>query len=132
MNRALWVAQIIGGVFFVFVGVSHFVVPDGLPEMLSWMYEMSDTMHYVAGTAEILGGLGLILPAVTRIQPGLVPTAAVGLGLIMIGAVIYHVGRGEYVNVVSNVIWIAVMAFIAWGRSVRAPIPPRGSAPSTT
>lgn len=124
MNRALWVAQIVGGVFFLAVGVSHFVVPEGLPDLLAWMYDLSDTMHYIAGTAEILGGLGLILPAVTRIRPELVPLAAVGLALIMVGAIVYHVGRDEFSNVGSNAVWIVVMVFIAYGRT-RHPIPPR-------
>lgn len=125
MNRLLWVAQIVTGLFFILVGINHFVVPEGLPDMLSWMYDLSPAMHTLTGVAEILGGLGLILPAVTRKMPWLVPIAAIGLGLLMVGAIIYHVGRGEYSNIASNVLWVAVLGFIAYGRSKRYPIQPR-------
>ncbi|MDH3307977.1 MAG: DoxX family protein [Acidimicrobiia bacterium] len=125
MNKALWVAQILAGIFFLYVGVLHFIVPEGLPSTFSWMYDLSDVMHYISGTLEILGGLGLILPAVTRIQPQLVPVAAGGLALLMLSAVIFHIGRGEYGNVGSNVLWIIVTAFIAYGRTKVAPLQPR-------
>ena len=97
MNRGLWVAQIVTGVFFFLVGINHFILPDGLPAVMSWMYDLSTTMHVISGIAEVLGGLGLILPAVTRIQPQLVPLAAAGLAAVMLGAIVYHVGRGEWV-----------------------------------
>lgn len=128
MHRALWIAQIFAGLFFIFTGINHFIVPEGLPEFMSWMYDLSDTLHYVSGTAEILGGLGLILPAATRILPPLVPMAAVGLIIVMGGAIVYHIGRSEYQSMASNVFWILVLAFIAWGRSVREPIEPRAAA----
>ena len=92
---------------------------------MEWMYDLSDTLHVVVGIAEILGGLGLILPSITRIQPQLTVYAAVGLMLVMVGAVVYHVDRGESQSVVTNVFIGAVMAFIAYGRSRLAPISPR-------
>lgn len=127
MNRALWAAQIVAGLFFIYVGISHFIVPDGLPEFMSWMYDLSTTMHVISGTAELLGGLGLILPAVTRIQPQLVPLAAAGLALVMVGAIVYHIGRGEYANIGSNVFWVLVTGFIAYGRSRLVPIEPKAA-----
>jgi len=80
-NTVLWVLQWAFGIYFVLVGVMHFVVPDGLPSAMEWMYELSDTTHIVVGIAEVLGGLGLILPSVTRIRPELTVYAAVGLVL---------------------------------------------------
>ncbi|MDH4119927.1 MAG: DoxX family protein [Acidimicrobiia bacterium] len=117
MNRALWILQILLGVYFLAVGVMHFIVPDGLPSTMSWMYDLSTGLHVVSGVAEILGGLGLILPAVTGIRPALVPLAATGLALVMAGAIVYHIGRGETQNVVFNVVLIALLGFIAYGRS---------------
>ena len=117
MNRALWILQILLGVYFLAVGVMHFIVPDGLPSMMSWMYDLSTGLHVVSGVAEILGGLGLILPEVTGIRPALVPLAATGLALVMAGAIVYHIGRGETQNVVFNVVLIALLGFIAYGRS---------------
>ena len=121
-NKVLWALQILLGIQFVAVGILHFVVPEGLPATLDWMYDLSDTLHVITGIAEILGGLGLILPAATRIMPELTVLAAAGLVLVMVGAVIYHLGRGEVVNVVGNVILGGLAAYIAYGRWKREPI----------
>jgi uncharacterized membrane protein len=116
MNRALWIVQILLGVYFVAVGVMHFIVPDGLPAQMSWMYDLSTGLHAVSGIAEILGGLGLILPAITGIRTELVPLAATGLALVMVGAIIYHIDRSETQNILFNVVLIAGLGFVAYGR----------------
>jgi uncharacterized membrane protein len=127
MKKGLWTAQIIGGLFFIAIGVTHFSVPEGLPGTFSWMHEISDTTHAIVGTAEILGGVGLILPAITRIRPRLVPLAAVGLAVVMLAAVVFHIARGEWVNVGANVFWVALMGFVAYGRSKIHPIQPKSA-----
>ena len=121
MNRALWIVQVLLGVYFVAIGVMHFIVPEGLPDQMSWMYDLSTGLHVASGVAEILGGLGLILPAVTGIRTQLVPLAASGLALVMVGAIIYHVGRGETQNIFFNVVLIVVLGFVAYGRTVLHP-----------
>lgn len=124
-NTVLWVLQWLFGVYFVAIGILHFIVPEGMPGPMEWMYDLSDTLHVVVGIAEILGGLGLILPSITRIQPQLTVFAAAGLLLVMVGAVVFHIDRGEGASVVTNVFIGAVMAFIAYGRWKLVPIPPR-------
>lgn len=94
-NRALWIIQWVFSVVFILAGVVHFIVPDGLPGPMSWMYDLSDPAQTVAGIAEILGGLGLILPGLTKISPGLTVFAAAGLTLVMVGAAARHLSRGE-------------------------------------
>ncbi|MFA7296714.1 MAG: DoxX family protein [Dehalococcoidia bacterium] len=116
MHRLLWALQIAFGTYFVLVGVTHFIVPAGLPEPMAWMYDLSPTLHTVSGAAEILGGLGLILPGLTRIQPRLTSFAALGLLAVMLLASAWHMQRGEYQNIVGNLIMGGVMAFIAYGR----------------
>ena len=125
MNILLWVLQIVFGLYFIAIGVMHFIVPEGLPAMMSWMYDLSPWLHWFSGTAEILGGLGLILPGIFRIQTRLVPMAAIGLALVMVGAVIYHLTRGEYQNIFLNLVNAAILAFIAWGRMVKVPLKDR-------
>lgn len=125
MNIALWVLQVVLGIYFIGVGVTHFVLPEGLPETISWMYDLSDTVHYVAGTAEILGGIGLILPTLTKIQPSLTVWAALGLVVIMVLAAFWHFGREEYQNVVQNVVLGGLLGFVAYGRWRLVPIPSR-------
>jgi uncharacterized membrane protein len=125
VNKLLWVLQIVLGLYFIAVGVLHFIVPDGLPAQMDWMYELPDTLHTVSGIAEILGGLGLILPAVTGIRPELVAYAAFGLALVMVGAVIWHLGRDETTQIVLNLINMAVLVFVGYGRLRLRPLPAR-------
>lgn len=115
-NRTIWVLQIVFGVYFVAVGVLHFIVPEGLPDLMSWMYELSDGLHLASGIAEILGGLGLLLPGLTKTFPNLTVLAAFGLVAVMIGAAIWHVGRGEGSNIVNNVVFAAIMGYIGYAR----------------
>jgi len=75
-NIILWVLKILLGIYFFFFGVMHFIAPPGLTALMAWMYDLSTTLHTISGLAEIFGGLGLILPGVTRIQTRLVPLTA--------------------------------------------------------
>lgn len=121
-NRILWILQWVFGLYFIAIGVMHFVVPEGLPAQMGWMYELSDTMHAITGVAEILGGLGLILPGVTGIRPELTIAAAIGLLVVMIGAFVWHIGREEVQNMGFNVFIALVMVYIAYGRARLAPL----------
>jgi putative oxidoreductase len=122
-NRVLWIIQWVFGVIFILVGVLHFIVPEGLPGPMSWMYDLSDPLHTMAGTAEILGGLGLILPGLTRIRPALTVFAAAGLMLVMVGAAAWHGSRGEVQNVVQNLIIAGALTYVAYGRWKLSPLP---------
>jgi uncharacterized membrane protein len=127
MNILLWILQIVFGLYFIFVGIMHFTLPPGLPAMLGWMYDLSPTLHWISGAAEILGGLGLILPAVLRVQTRLVVWAALGLALVMALATVYHILRGEIPNTVMTLINTAAMAFVAYGRTRLAPLKERSA-----
>ena len=116
MNMLLWIMQVLFGIYFITFGVMHFVRPPGLPASMSWMYELSSGLHVFSGMAEILGGLGLILPGVTRIQTRLTPLAGAGLVVLMIGAIVWHMQRGEFQNIGLNLVLLAVVAWIAYGR----------------
>lgn len=124
-NTTLWVLQWFFGVYFVVVGVMHFIVPEGLPSQMEWMYDLSDTVHIIVGIAEILGGLGLILPSVIGIRPELTVYAALGLVLIMVLAIVWHLTRGESASVVSDTIIAALLCFVAYGRWRLQPLPGR-------
>lgn len=130
-NRILWILQWVFGLYFIAVGVMHFVVPEGLPGPMEWMYDLSDTVHAITGVAEILGGLGLILPGLTGIRPELTVAAAIGLLLLMVGALVWHVGRGEYQNMGFNVVNALVMFYIAYGRARLAPFMEGGAVASS-
>ena len=127
MNIVLWVLQILLGLYFIMVGVLHFIVPGGLPAQMEWMYDLSPTLHWISGTAEILGGLGLILPGIFKIQTRLTWMAAWGLVLVLIGAMVYHISRGETGNIVTNIILLVLLAFVAYGRMRLRPLTDRNA-----
>ncbi len=74
----------------------------------------------------MLGGLGLLLPSLTRIKPGLTALAALGCAALMACAIVFHFSRGEAANSWFNFLLAALALFVAWGRRSRAPIAPRG------
>jgi putative oxidoreductase len=125
MNLILWILQIVFGVFFLFVGVQHFVMPPNLPAMMGWMYELPAGLHVVSGILEILGGLGLILPGLFRVQTRLTPLAALGLVFVMGGAAVWHITRGEFQNVVQNLVVAGLLGFVAYGRWKLSPLKDR-------
>ena len=89
---------------------------------MSWMYELSPALHWFSGIAEILGGLGLILPGLTKIQTRLTPLAGLGLVLVMLGALTWHLQRGESQNIMFNVVLALIVGFIAYGRWKLSPL----------
>ena len=116
MKTLIWILQLFLGVYFLAVGILHFIVPDGLPELMSWMYELSQGLHIFSGVAEILAGIGLLLPILVRQLRPLIPLAALGLVVVMIGAVIWHATRGEAVSIINNLVMAALAGFVAYGR----------------
>jgi uncharacterized membrane protein YphA (DoxX/SURF4 family) len=117
VNVALWIIQIVLAAAFLIAGTTKVLTPKGkLRERMAWVDDFSQTSVRLIGTAEILGALGLILPAATGIAPILTPIAAVGLIIIMIGAAITHVRRQEPAIVPVNVVLLVLAAIVAWGR----------------
>jgi uncharacterized membrane protein len=117
VNVALWIIQIVLAAAFLIAGTTKVLTrKEKLRERMAWVDDFSQTSVRLIGTAEILGALGLILPAATGIAPILTPIAAVGLIIIMIGAAITHVRRQEPAIVPVNVVLLVLAAIVAWGR----------------
>lgn len=118
MNLALWiVASVLAAVFAGSGLMKQFVPKDKLAASgQGWAQDYSQSNIRLIGLAEILGAIGLVLPAAVHIAPILVPIAAVGLVLVMVGAAVVHARRNEPMNVVVNLVLIALAVFVAWGR----------------
>jgi uncharacterized membrane protein YphA (DoxX/SURF4 family) len=118
MNMALWIIAIVLAVAFAGSGLmKQFVPKDKLVTAgQGWAQDFSPTSIRLIGLAEILGAIGLVLPAAVHIAPILVPLAAVGLALVMVGAAVVHARRNEPMNIAVNVVLIALAVFVAWGR----------------
>lgn len=117
MNVALWVAQIVLALAFLAAGLMKVSQPkDKLQASLPWTSDFSQGTVRLIGTAEVLGALGLILPAVTGIAPILTPVAATALAVVMVLAAIVHARRKEPQAIGANVVLLLIALFIAWGR----------------
>jgi len=123
MNIALWVVQILLALAFGMAGIMKVTQPiDKLEARMGWVKSVGPRGVRLIGSLEILGAIGLILPAVTGILPWLTPVAAACLALTMIGAMITHGRRGEYSQIGINVILLLLTLFVAYGRFVIIPI----------
>ncbi len=119
MNIVLWVVQILLALAFLMAGSLKVTQPiQKLATNMGWVNSLPSQAVRLIGTLEILGAIGLILPAVTGILPWLTPLAAVGLVLTMIGAMILHVQRGD---LGVNLVLLALAAFVVFGRFFMLP-----------
>jgi hypothetical protein len=127
MTYALWLVQVLLAALFLFAGGTKLILPlDVLAAMGSPnQVALPGMLMRFIGVAEVLGALGLVLPGLLRIRPGLVPLAAAGLVVIMIGAtVLTLVADGVATALVPLVIGL-LAAFVAYGRWRLAPHPAR-------
>ena len=128
LHITLWIAQVILAAMFLMSGFMKLSQPiDQLSKMLPWAAQVPEALVRFIGVAEVLGAVGLILPSLLRIQPKLTPIAALGLAVLMLFAVFFHVSRGETPAIGMNFVLIAIAAFVAWGRFKKAPIAPKSS-----
>ncbi len=118
MNVVLWIVAGLLAVAFLAAGLMKLAQPKKkLAESgMGWTEDFSDGAVKGIGALEVLGAVGLILPAALGIVPVLVPIAATGLALLMLGAAVTHARRKESPNIVVNIVLLALAAFVAWGR----------------
>jgi hypothetical protein len=117
LNLALWIVQGLLGLTFVGTGLWKLVTPvPRLAAVFPWMGQVSPAFLSFTAVVDVLGGVGLVVPALTRIRPGLTPLAALGCAALQISAIVFHVTRGEAGNTPFNVLLVALSLFVAWGR----------------
>src|SRR5690554_2581296 len=124
---ALWTSQIILAALFIIAGLPKATAP--LQELAATMplaVETPEALIRFIGISEILAGIGLILPGVLKIKPILIPFAALGLLVIMVLAIIYHLSKGEVAPAAINLGLGLLASFVAWGRYRKSPIHPEG------
>jgi len=126
LHIALWIGQgLLAAVFFA-TGLMKVTAPiDQLKTSMSWINGPLGPYVRAIGAVELLGVIGMILPAATRIQPVLTPLAAIGFAIVMALGSITHGNHGELSHIGANVVIGAIAVFVAWGRLKRAPITPR-------
>lgn len=117
MNIILWIAQVFVAAGFIWVATIKLFEPiEKIAAMWPWTGEVPSLMVRLLGVVDLLGGLGLILPSLLRIKPGLTAFTAVAIIALMVCAGIFHIARGEAAVIWVNIFFAVIAAFIAWGR----------------
>ncbi|MET9994859.1 DoxX family protein [Streptomyces mutabilis] len=118
MNVTLWIIASILAVAFLLAGLMKAGQPKEklAASGMAWVEDYSAGAVKAIGAVEVLGALGLVLPAAFDIAPILVPLAATGLAITMLGAAIVHGRRKENQMIGANVVLLLLAAVVAWGR----------------
>ncbi|MET7481136.1 DoxX family protein [Streptomyces sp. NPDC005648] len=117
MNVFLWIVQSLLTAAFLAVGAMKiFTDKKKLASTFGWVEQFSDPAVKAIGALDALVGLGLILPGATDIAPVLVPWAALGGIALAGGGSVVHLRRSETPLAAVNLIYIALLALVAWGR----------------
>ena len=120
MNLTLWIVVGLLAVVYLISGGGKLIMPKekiaALTPSARWVEDFSAGSVTAIGALEVLAAVGLVLPAALDIAPVLVPLAAVGLVLLMAGAVITRIRRHEPEPMVADLIYLALAGFVAWGR----------------
>jgi DoxX-like family len=119
LNLVLWIVAGLLATVLLVSSAKLFVPKEkmaGMSTFSRWVEDFSPGALKAIGALELLGAVGLILPAALDIAPVLVPLAAVGAMLLFVGAVITRLRRGEKLTIVGDLVYLAMAAFVAWGR----------------
>jgi uncharacterized membrane protein YphA (DoxX/SURF4 family) len=118
LNVLLWVLQVLLAMLFMFAGVMKFLMP--VEEMTKQIALPGWFLHFI-GCAEILGGIGLVLPGILKIRTGLTPLAAEALIIIMIGATAVNLKIGQRGAALTTVVIGLLLVIVSYNRRRKAP-----------
>ncbi|RSM69650.1 DoxX family protein [Kibdelosporangium aridum] len=120
MNLILWIIAGLLAVAYLFGGGGKLIIPKeriaAFGPSSRWVEDFSAGSVKAIGALEVLAAVGLILPAALGIAPVLVPLAALGLVVIMLGAAFTRIRRREFKYLVADLVYLALAGFVAWGR----------------
>lgn len=122
MNIILWIIQGLLAVTFIWAGSMKIFKPEDLP--FPWVKD-NPNLVLLTGIVDLLGGLGIALPALFCMQPKLTIFAAYGIIALMTVASAFHISRGEGSDIGFNIFIALLAVFVAWGRTTKAPITPK-------
>ncbi|HZR41806.1 MAG TPA: DoxX family protein [Ktedonobacteraceae bacterium] len=122
MNSVLWIIQIVLALLFLLIGGLKVVLPlHALQRIMPLAKRIPTTMRLI-GISELLGVIGLLAPGLTGIQPWLTVTAALGLSIILIGALVVHTRNREFSSLGLPVLMLLLALFVVVGRGLLFPL----------
>ena len=125
MNVLLWILQALLALVFLAHGLMFLMPP---PDVAAQMNQMLPRWFSLfLGVAEVAAGIGLVVPGVARVLPTLVPAAAIGIVIVLVGATILHVMRNEMSSAVMTAVLLVLAIVVAHGRLRLHPILPRAA-----
>ena len=117
LNGSLWVAQAFVFAALCLGGVMKLTMPVGrISKLFAWTGAVPEPFLRFIGGVDLAGGVGILMPELTRVLPRLTEWAAVGCILLMTAAIVFHARRGELRETPFNFVVLGVCAFVAWGR----------------
>ena len=121
-NILLWLSQVLVAAIFFFGFYGKIVMPqEEAVKLMPWVVEHPGLAKFT-GIVDLLAALGLLLPGILRIQPKTTIYAAYGGMLLLLAGMIFHILRGESSVIGLNIFAIAILIFISWARTHKAPI----------
>lgn len=116
MQIALWIVQGLVGLAFLGAGFMKLTQPkEKLIDNMGFIDDVGMPATRGIGALEVLGGLGVFLPVLLGIMPVLTPLAALGLMIIMVGAILTHLRRGEMTAILPNIVLGALAGVVFFG-----------------
>ncbi|MGY8665676.1 DoxX family protein [Bradyrhizobium sp. UFLA05-109] len=126
LRAGLWIAQVLIFLAFGSAGLVKLLTPiPQLAEMMPWAGQYSEGFVRTIGLIDLAGGIGILLPALTRILPRLTVLAALGCTVLQVFALVFHISRGEAAVTPLNFVLLALALFVLWGRGRKARIAAR-------
>ena len=123
MNIILWIVQVLLALAFLAHGLMFLNPPPEVVEQMN--ASLPRWFQVFLGVAEVAAAVGLTLPGLTRIRPGLVPAAAAGVIIVTVSATVLHLWRAEYSSAAITLVLFLLAAFVVYGRTQLRPIAPR-------
>lgn len=116
LNVALWLTQALLALLYIGTGIFKLITPiPTLAALWPWAGEHPSLVQ-ATGIVDFIGGVGIVLPALTGIKPSLTVLAALGLAVLQVCAIVFHIARGEAANTPFNFVMLGLALFVFWGR----------------
>ena len=122
MNSVLWIIQTVLALLFLLAGGPKVFLPLNTLQRIIPLAKTIPTTMRLIGISELLGVIGLLVPGLTGIQPWLTVAAALGLAIVVIGALVVHTRDREFSRLGLPAMMLLLALVVAFGRGLLLPL----------